>query len=82
MFKSTPDNLMNIDRIINIVRKLNEEMMTTGAGGGASFAGTGPDDNGSPTAGYDKPLDGRCKMMRRLPPEYRKSLQKTKKKKR
>ena len=49
---------MNIDRIINIVRKLNEEMMTTGAGGGAGFAGTGPDDNGSPTAGYDKPLDG------------------------
>lgn len=73
---------MNIDKIIGIVRKLNEEMMTTGAGGGAGFAGTGPDDNGSPTAGYDKPLDGRTRMMRRLPPEYRKSLQKTRKKKR
>lgn len=76
---------MNIDRIIGIVRKLNEEMMVTGSSStGAGFGGSAQGYDPGPTAGYDKPLnlDGRSRMMRRLPPEYRKSLQKTKKKKR
>lgn len=70
---------MEIDRIIQIIRNLKEEGMVVGAGG---F--TGAADPKGPVAGYDPAmqLDGRSKMMRRLPPEYRKSLSKGSNKKR
>lgn len=62
-----------IDKLIEIVRTLKEEGMVVGAGG---F--TGAADPKGPVAGYDPviQLDGRGKMMRRLPPEYRKLLSK------
>ena len=69
---------MKIDKIIQIIRDLKEEGMVVGAGG---F--TGAADPKGPVAGYDPVmnLDGRSRMMRRLPPEYRKSLSKGKKRK-
>jgi len=77
---------MDINKIIDIIHTLKEEGMVTGAptnstGSTASKAGFGGSAQGfdpGPTAGYDKPLDGRSKMMRRLPPAYRKSIQKSK----
>lgn len=71
-----------LDKIINIIRTLKEEgMMTTSstptkAGFGESPQGFDP----GTTSGYARPLDGRSRMMRRLPPEYRKGLQKSKRK--
>jgi hypothetical protein len=41
---------------------------------------TGSADSKGPVAGYDPLMDGRSKMMRRLPPLYRKQLSKSKKK--
>jgi hypothetical protein len=77
---------MNIDKIIDIIHTLKEEGMGVGAvsgptnntGSGAEGAGYGGSAQGfkSSHAGYDKPLDGRSKVMRRLPPAYRKNLQK------
>jgi hypothetical protein len=71
-----------IDKIINIIRTLKEEgMMTTSSTTNkAGFGGSSQGFDPGPTAGYDKLLDGRSKMMRRLPPEYRKGLQKSKRK--
>lgn len=71
-------NLMDkIERIISIVRSLKEEGgMVVGSGGFTSSA-----DSKGPVAGYDKLLDGRSKIMRRLPVAYRKNIQKTKAKK-
>lgn len=45
----------NIDKIIERIR----EEMSFSAGGGAMYRGTGKDDSGSPTGGYDKPLGKR-----------------------
>lgn len=74
-----------IDRIIGIIRSLREEgiptMNTASTAGKAGFGGSAQGFDPGPTAGYDKPLDGRSKVMRRLPPEYRKSLSKTKNRK-
>jgi hypothetical protein len=77
---------MDINKIIDIIHTLKEEGMVTGAptnstGSTASKAGFGGNAQGfdsGPTAGYVKPLDGRSKMMRRLPPAYRANLQKRK----
>jgi hypothetical protein len=77
---------MDINKIIDIIHTLKEEgegggAPTNSTGSTASKAGFGGSAQGfdpGPTAGYDKPLDGRSKMMRRLPPEYRKSIQKSK----
>jgi hypothetical protein len=80
-----------VDRLISIVRDLKEEGMSVGAvsgptnntGSGPEGAGYGGSAQGFKTshAGYDKPLgrDGRSKLMRRLPPAYRQSLQKNNK---
>lgn len=74
-----------IDRIIRIIRSLREEgvptMNTASTAGKAGFGGSAQGFDPGPTAGYDKPLDGRSKVMRRLPSEYRKSLSKTKNRK-
>lgn len=61
---------------INIIRNLMEEGMVVGTGG---F--TGSADPKGPVAGFDPimKLDGRSKLMRRLPPQYRKSLTSKKK---
>jgi hypothetical protein len=77
---------MDINKIIDIIHTLKEEgegggAPTNSTGSTASKAGFGGSAQGfdpGPTAGYDKPLDGRSKMMRRLPPAYRKSIQKSK----
>jgi len=67
---------------INIIRNLQED----GAMGGSptNSVGTGgftsSADPKGPVAGYDPLMDGRSKMMRRLPPFYRKQLSKSKKK--
>jgi hypothetical protein len=80
-----------VDRLISIVRDLKEEGMSVGAvsgptnntGSGPEGAGYGGSSQGFKTshAGYDKPLgrDGRSKLMRRLLPAYRQSLQKNNK---
>lgn len=74
---------MDIDRIINIIRSLKEEgvptMSTASTTGKAGFGGSAQGFDPGPTAGYDKPLDGRSKMMRRLPPAYRQALSKKRK---
>jgi len=82
---------MNINKIIDIIHTLKEEAMGVGAvSGPTNNTGSDPEGAGyggsaqgfkSSHAGYDKPLDGRSKMMRRLPPAYRKNLQKRKYKK-
>ena len=82
---------MNINKIIDIIRSLKEEGMGAGVvSGPTNNTGSGPEGAGyggsaqgfkSSHAGYDKPLDGRSKMMRRLPPAYRENLQKRKYKK-
>jgi hypothetical protein len=71
-------NLMDkLEKLINIVRSLKEEGgMVVGSGGFTSSA-----DPKGPVAGYDNLLDGRSKIMRRLPVAYRKNIQKTKSKK-
>jgi hypothetical protein len=60
---------------LNILRKYISENMVVGTGG---F--TGSADPKGPVAGYDSLMDGRSKMMRRLPPLYKKQLSKSKKK--
>jgi hypothetical protein len=73
-----------LDRLIEIIRSLKEEgvptMNTASTTGKAGFGGSAQGFDPGPTAGYDKLLDGRSSIMRRLPPEYRKNLQKNKKK--
>lgn len=74
---------MDINKIIDIVHTLKEEggaptMNTASTASKAGFGGSAQGFDPGPTAGYDKPLlDGRSKMMRRLPPPYRQDLQKT-----
>jgi hypothetical protein len=74
-----------IDKLISVVRALKEEgtptMSTGSAAGKAGFGGSAQGFDPGPTAGYDKPLDGRSKMMRRLPPAYRQNIQRGKLKK-
>ena len=73
-----------VDRLISIVRNLKEEgtptMSTASTAGKAGFGGSEQGFDPGPTAGYDKPLgrDGRSKLMRRLPPAYRKFFAKKK----
>jgi hypothetical protein len=73
-----------IDRIISIIRSLREEgiptMNTATTAGKAGFGGSAQGFDPGPTAGYDSPLDGRTKMAKRLPPEYRKKLSKKERK--
>ena len=59
-----------------IIRNLQEDGMVVGTGG---F--TGSADPKGPVAGFDPvmKLDGRSKLMRRLSPQYRKSLTSKKK---
>ena len=70
---------MNIDKIISIIRSLKEDGPTMSTGSTAGSAGFGGSAQG-PTAGYDMPLDGRSRMLKRLPPLYRKGLGKRMKK--
>lgn len=65
-----------LENSIRIIRNLMEEGMVVGTGGFTSSA-----DPKGPVAGFDPvmKLDGRSKMMRRLPPQYRKSLTSKKK---
>ena len=58
-----------LENAINIIRNLMEDGMVVGTGG---F--TGSADPKGPVAGFDPVMNGRSKVMRRLPPEYRKSL--------
>lgn len=60
-----------LENSIKIIRNLMEDGMVVGTGGFASSA-----DPKGPVAGFDPVinLDGRSKVMRRLPPPYRKSL--------
>jgi len=75
-----------IDKLISIIRSLKEEGMSV-AGPPTNNTGSTPEVAGysekspSPTAGYPKPLgrDGRSKLMRRLPPGYRKFFAKKRK---
>lgn len=77
-------NMNKIDKLISVVRALKEEgaptMSTGSTAGKAGFGGSAQGFDPGPTAGYDKPLgrDGRSKLMRRLPPAYRKALSKSK----
>lgn len=74
---------MDIDKIINIIRNLKEESMSTASTAGkAGFGGSAQGFDPGPTAGYDKPLfDGRSKVARRLPPPYKSALINSKKRK-
>lgn len=63
-----------LENSIRIIRNLMEEGMVVGTGG---F--TGSADPKGPVAGFDPVMDGRSKMMRRLPPQYRKHLTSKKK---
>ena len=65
-----------LQNAISIIRNLMEEGMVVGTGG---FAGSA--DPKGPVAGFDPvmKLDGRSKLMRKLPPQYRKSLTSKKK---
>jgi hypothetical protein len=67
-----------LQKFINIVRSLMEDAPTMSAGTGGF---TGSADPKGPVAGFDPvmKLDGRSKLMRRLPPQYRKSLTSKKK---
>lgn len=70
-----------LEKLIGIIRSLKEDVPTMSTGstaGSAGFGGSAQGFNPGPTAGYDIPLDGRSKIMRRLPPLYRKKLQKNK----
>jgi len=77
-----------IDKLISIIRNLKEDGMSIGsAASPTNNTGSTPEVAGysekspSPTAGYPKPLgrDGRSKLMRRLPPGYRKFFAKKRK---
>lgn len=70
-----------LEKILGIIRNLKEEgivssgpNMTTGSTvGKAGFGGSSQGFDKGPTAGIDLPLgklDGRSKIMRRLPPAY------------
>lgn len=75
---------MNIDKIISIIRSLKEDVPTMSTGstaGSAGFGGSAQGFDPGPSAGYDMPLDGRSRMLKRLPPLYRKGLTKRKKNK-
>lgn len=63
-----------LQNAISIIRNLMEEGMVVGTGG---F--TGSADPKGPVAGFDPVMDGRSKIMRRLPPQYRKHLTSKKK---
>ena len=63
-----------LENSIRIIRNLMEDGMVVGTGGFASSA-----DPKGPVAGYDPLMDGRSKIMRKLPPMYRKQLSKPKK---
>jgi hypothetical protein len=63
-----------LENSIRIIRNLMEEGMVVGTGG---F--TGSADPKGPVAGFDPVMDGRSKIMRRLPPQYRKHLTSKKK---
>ncbi len=76
-----------VDKIIAIVHQLREEMgggMTTGSSGPVAGFSAAANPAG-PSAGTDFPLgklDGRSRLMRRLPEPYRKALIRNKKRKR
>ena len=65
-----------LQNAINIIRNLQEDAPTMSAGTGGF---TGSADPKGPVAGYDPLMDGRSKIMRKLPPMYRKQLSKPKK---
>ena len=72
-----------LEKLIGIIRSLKEDVPTMSTGstaGSAGFGGSAQGFDPGPTAGYDMPLDGRSRMLKRLPPLYRKGLRKRKKK--
>ena len=62
-----------LQNAINIIRNLQEDAPTMSAGTGGFTGSANPK---GPVAGFDPvmKLDGRSKMMRRLPPPYKKDL--------
>jgi hypothetical protein len=62
-----------LQNAINIIRNLQEDAPTMSVGTGGF---TGSADPKGPVAGYDPLMDGRSRMMRKLPPMYRKQLSK------
>lgn len=66
-----------LQNAINIIRNLQEDAPTMSAGTGGF---TGSADPKGPVAGFDPVMDGRSKIMRRLPKEYSKLLKKKRKK--
>lgn len=70
-----------LEKLIGIIRSLKEDVPTMSTGstaGSAGFGGSAQGFDPGPAAGLDIPLDGRSRIMRRLPPLYRKKLQKNK----
>lgn len=65
----------NIDRVIQIIR---ENMVANAPGSGGGFSGSS--DKNGPVAGFDPILDGRKRIMRKLPKEYSKFLRNSTKK--
>jgi hypothetical protein len=67
-----------LQKAINIIRNLQEDAPTMSAGTGGFTGSANPK---GPVAGFDPvmKLDGRSRLMRRLPPQYRKSLTSKKK---
>ena len=62
----------SIDKVIQIIR---ENMVANAPGTGGGFSGSA--DKSGPVAGYDPglgKLDGRSRVMRKLPKEYSKFL--------
>jgi hypothetical protein len=77
-----------LNKLISIIRLLREEngggptMSTASTVGKAGFGGSAQGFDPGPTAGKDLPigkLDGRRKVMRRLPPPYKQALLNSKK---
>lgn len=64
-----------LENSIKIIRNLMEDGMIVGTGG---FSGSA--DPKGPVAGFDPIMDGRSRMMKRLPKEYSKLLRKKRKK--
>ena len=72
-----------LEKLIGIIRSLKEDVPTMSTGSTAGSAGLGGsaqgfDPGNQGPAGLDMPLDGRSRMLKRLPPLYRKKLQKNK----
>jgi hypothetical protein len=77
-----------LEKFISIIKNLKEEgivssgptMSTGSTAGKAGFGGSAQGFDKGPTAGFDIPLgklDGRTKLMKRLPPAYSSYIRKS-----